>query len=144
MLALQRLTAIFEGALTARKKDTTSPLFKINDIDASQRVKIAVSPTRVVNGTTPARAVHPTAITSTTPHTHWRLSTAPARAVTPNTPHDMIRRSAHQKHLTNDIFAETIQHTNHVFHPQQGQQSGHQHIRQRIHQSSSCLKWLMQ
>jgi hypothetical protein len=34
MLALQRLAAIFEGALPARKKDTTSPLCEINDSDA--------------------------------------------------------------------------------------------------------------
>jgi hypothetical protein len=73
MLALQRLAAIFEGALPARKKDTTSPLFKINDIDAPPRVQIAVSPLRVVNCTTPARAVQPTDITSTTLNSHRRL-----------------------------------------------------------------------
>jgi hypothetical protein len=58
MLDLQRLAAIFEGALPARQKDTTSPICKINDIDAPPRVKIAVSPLRVINGTTPARAVY--------------------------------------------------------------------------------------
>jgi hypothetical protein len=63
-LALQRLAAIFEGALQARKKDTLSPLFETNDIDAPPRVQISVSPTRVVNGTTPTRAVQPTVITS--------------------------------------------------------------------------------
>jgi hypothetical protein len=115
MLALQQLTAIYEGALPARKKDTTSPLFEINDIDAPPRVQIAVSPPRVVNGTTPSRAVHPTVITSTTPNSHRRLSTTPARAVTPNTPHAMIRRSAHQQNLTDDMLAETIQQENHVF-----------------------------
>jgi hypothetical protein len=115
MLALQRLAAIFEGALPACKKDTTSPLFKINDIDAPPRVQITVSPPRVVNGTTPARAIQPTVITSTTPKSHQRLSTTPARAVTPNTPHAMIRRSAHQKNLTNDILTKTIQQENHVF-----------------------------
>jgi hypothetical protein len=91
MLALQRLSAIFDGALLARKKDTTSPLCEINDSDAPPRVKIAVSPPIVVNCTTPARAVQPTVITSTTPNAHQRLSTTPARQVTPNTLHAMIR-----------------------------------------------------
>jgi hypothetical protein len=106
---------MFEGALPSRKKDMMSPLCKINDIDAHPRLQIAVSPPRVVNGTTPARAVQPTVITSKTPNSHQRLSTAPVRAVRPNTPHDMIRRSTHQKNLTNDMLAETIQQANHVF-----------------------------
>jgi hypothetical protein len=115
MLALQRLKAIFEGALPARKKDMMSPLIEINDIDAPPRVQIAVSPPRVANGTTPARAVQPTVITSTTPNSHWRLSSTPARAVTPNKPLDFIRRSAHQQNLTNDMLSETIQQAKHVF-----------------------------
>jgi hypothetical protein len=96
MLALQGLAAIFKGALPAGKKNTTSPLCEINDIYAPPRVQITVSPPRVVNGTAPARAVQPTFITSTTPNSHRRLSTPPARAVTPNTPHAMLRRSTHQ------------------------------------------------
>jgi hypothetical protein len=114
MVALQRLTAIFEGALPARKKDTMSPLCEINDSDAPPREQIAVSPPRVVNGTTPDRAVQPTGITSTTPNSHRRLSTTPARAVTPNTPHTMIRRSIHQQNLKNNMLAETIQQANNV------------------------------
>jgi hypothetical protein len=38
MLPLQRLAEIFEGALPARKKYTTSPRFEINDKDAPPRV----------------------------------------------------------------------------------------------------------
>jgi hypothetical protein len=69
----------------------------------------------VVNGATPARAIHPTVITSMTPNSHWRLSTTPARTFTPNTPHAMIRRSDHQQNLTNDMLAETKQQANNVF-----------------------------
>jgi hypothetical protein len=98
------LAAIFEDALPARKKDKTLP----------PRVQIAVSPPRMANGTTPARAVQPTGIASTNPNSHRILSTTPARVVTPNTPHNMIRGSTHQKNLTNDMFAETILHPNHV------------------------------
>jgi hypothetical protein len=70
MVALQRLAAIFEGAVPARKKETTSPLCEISDSDAPPGVQIAVSPPRVIIGTTPARAVQPTVTTSTTPNSH--------------------------------------------------------------------------
>jgi hypothetical protein len=115
MLALQRLTAIFEGVLRAHKNDTTSRLCEINDSDSPPRVQKTVSLPRMVNGTTPTRAVQPTVITSTTPNSLRRLSTTHARAVTPNTPHAMIRRSTHQQNLTNDMLAEKIQQANHVF-----------------------------
>jgi hypothetical protein len=92
-----------------------SPLCEINDRDAPRRVQIEVSPLRVVNGTTPARAVQPADITSMTPNLHWRSSTTPTRAVTPNTRHTMIRCSTQQQKLTNDMLAETIQQANHVF-----------------------------
>jgi hypothetical protein len=115
VLALKRFAAIFEGALPARKNDTTSPLFEINDNDAPPRVQISVSPPRVINGATPARVMQPTVTTITTPNSHRRLSPTPARAVTPNTPHAMIRRSANQQHLTNDMLVETIQQANNVF-----------------------------
>jgi hypothetical protein len=42
MLALQRLAAIFEGALTTLKKCTTSPPLEINDSDLPTRVQIAL------------------------------------------------------------------------------------------------------
>jgi hypothetical protein len=115
MLTLQRLAAIFEGALPALKKDTTSPLCKINDSDAPPRVQITISPPRVIHGTTPARAVQPTVITITTSNSHRRLSTTPARAVTHTTPHAMIRHITHQQNLTNDMLTEIIQQANHVF-----------------------------
>jgi hypothetical protein len=115
MLALKRLAEIFEGALPAHKKDATSSLFEINDNDAPPRVQIAVSPTRVINGATPSRVMQLTVTTITTPNSHWRFSPTQARAVTPNTPHDMARCSAHQQNLTKDILAEKLQQANHVF-----------------------------
>jgi hypothetical protein len=114
MLAIQRLAAIFEGALTTYKKDMTSPPFKINDIDEPPRLQIAVSPLRVVNGTTHNRTIQPSGISSMTPRSHRRLNPTPAIAVTPNIPHAMIRRSTHQQNLTNEMLAETIQQANHV------------------------------
>jgi hypothetical protein len=77
-------------------------------------VQISVSPPRVINGATPARVIQPNVTTIMTPNSHWRLIPTPAISVTPNTPHAMIRRSAHQQNLTNDMLSETIQHANHV------------------------------
>jgi hypothetical protein len=69
----------------------------------------------VIFGKTPAMAVHPTVITSTTQHSHRRSSKTPAISVTPNTPHDMLRQSTHQQNLKNYMLAETIQQENNVF-----------------------------
>jgi hypothetical protein len=102
MLALARLAAIFEGALPTRKTDATSPLLEINDNDPPLRVQIAVSPPRV------------TATHITTPNSHRILIPTPCRAVTPTTPHSMIRRSAHHKNLSNGMLAETVQQENYV------------------------------
>jgi hypothetical protein len=114
MIALQILAAIFEGALPACKKDIACPLCEINVSDALPRVQTTISPPRVITGTTPIRAVQPTVITSTTPHLHRGSIATPARAVTPNTPHAMIRRSTYYQNLKNDMLAETIQQENHV------------------------------
>jgi hypothetical protein len=120
MLALKPLAEIFEGALPTRKKDATSPLFEINDNDAPPRVQIAFSPPRVIYGATPARAMQPTVTTITTPNSHRILSPTPARAVTHNTPHPTVRRSAHQQNLTNEMMTETVQQANHVLSPSTG------------------------
>jgi hypothetical protein len=109
------MAVIFEGALPARKKNTTCTLFKSNDNDAPPRVEISVSPPRVINGATPTRVIQATDTTIMTPNSHPRLSPTPVRAVIPHTPHDMIRRSSHQQNLTNDMLAEKIQQENHLF-----------------------------
>jgi hypothetical protein len=114
MLALTRLAAIFKGALPTRKKDATSPLLEINDNDAPPRVQLAVSPPRVIHRTTPPRVMEPTIIHITAPNSHRILISTPCRAVTPTTPHSMVRRSAHQQNLSNDMLTETVQHANHV------------------------------
>jgi hypothetical protein len=76
---------------------------------------IAVSPPRVINEATPPRLMQPTVTHITTPNSHRRLSSTPCSAVTTTTPHYMIRHSAHQQNLSNDMLAETLQHANHVF-----------------------------
>jgi hypothetical protein len=51
-----------------------------------------------------------------TPNSHRRQHTPHRRAVTPPTPHVMVRGSAGQKYnLSQDMIAETINQANHCF-----------------------------
>jgi hypothetical protein len=70
---------------------------------------------RAVNGTAPTRTIKPTGITRMNQNSHRRLDPTDAISVTPNIPHAMIRRSAHQQNSINDMLAETIQQENHSF-----------------------------
>jgi hypothetical protein len=115
MLALARLAAIFEGALPTHKSSAASPQVEIADSDTPPRMQITCSPLRVQNEATPPRVVEPTVTHITTPNSHRRLSPTHCRAVTPSTPHFMIRRSVIQQNLSNDMLAEIVQEANHVF-----------------------------
>jgi hypothetical protein len=103
MLALARLAAIFEGALPTYKPGATSLLVEIDDKYAPPRVQVAVSPSRVINEATPQRVMRPTVTHIMIPNSHQRLSPTPCRAVTPTTPYYMIRLSAHQQNVSNDM-----------------------------------------
>jgi hypothetical protein len=59
--------------------------------------------------------VQPTVTHITASHSHIILIPTPCRAVTPATPHYMMRRSAIQQNLSNYMLAETVQQANHVF-----------------------------
>jgi hypothetical protein len=51
-----------------------------------------------------------------TPNSHRRTHTTPIRAVTPPTPHAMVRRSVGQKYnFSQDMIAETVHQANHCF-----------------------------
>jgi hypothetical protein len=103
ILALASLAATFEGKLPTHKSVATPPRVEFVDNDTPLRVQIKVSPPRVMNEGTAPKVMQPTVTHITTPNSHRRLSSTPCRAVTPTTPHSMIRRSAHQQNLSNDI-----------------------------------------
>jgi hypothetical protein len=50
-----------------------------------------------------------------TPNSHCRQQTARIRLVTPQTPHGMVRQSARQQHLSQDLMAETLSQANRCF-----------------------------
>jgi hypothetical protein len=68
----------------------------------------------VQNAATPQRVEQQTTTAILTPNSHRR--TTPRRAVTPPTPHAMVRRSAGQKYnFSQDVKAETVHQANHCF-----------------------------
>jgi hypothetical protein len=84
--------------------------------DAPPRVQNIVSPPRVQNTATQQRVTQQTTSSHLTPNSHRRPHTPHRRAVTPPTPHVMVRRSASQKYnLSQDMIAETINQANHCF-----------------------------
>jgi hypothetical protein len=70
------------------------PQADINNSDAPARVLIAVSRMRVQNAEIPPRVVLPTATHAVVPNSHRILPPNPCRAVTHNTPYNMVKRSA--------------------------------------------------
>jgi hypothetical protein len=93
LLALEKLTAIFKGALMSHKSNTTSPQVEIIKSDTTPRVQITVSPMRVPNKAKLPIVVQPTVTRIATPNSHRRLNPTPCKAVTPSTPHPMMWRS---------------------------------------------------
>jgi hypothetical protein len=80
------------------------------------RVQKKVSPRRVEHTTSQQRPTQQTISSHLTPNSHRIQHTPHRRAVTPSTPHVMVRRSAGQHHnLSQDMIDETINQANHCF-----------------------------
>jgi hypothetical protein len=112
-LALKCLAVIFEGA-TQHKTKNNAPPAKKNDDNAPPRVPPRVSPPRVPN--TAAQSVSPqhNNQSDSVPNSHHRLNIPSMRAVTPHTPHAMVRRSATQRYnLSQDMMAESLSQAKH-------------------------------
>jgi hypothetical protein len=113
-IALRKLANIF---VSAKPKQASTKLAPQDELEnsAPQRVQTKVSPPRVAS-----QAPHQTSfqhiITSQpTPNLHRRQQTPRRRVVTPQTPHGMVRRSARQQNLSQDMMAETLSRANHCF-----------------------------
>jgi hypothetical protein len=86
------------------------------DNNAPPRVQTVVSPPRVPNTTVQHMFTQQDIATHLTPNLHQRQNTPAIRAVTPQTPHVMVRRSTRQQYnLSKDMMAETISQANHCF-----------------------------
>jgi hypothetical protein len=105
-LALKRLADIFEGATRQTSRVVIPPAETVG----------TNAPPRVQNTATQQRVTQQTTSSHLTPHSHRRTHTPHRRAVTPPTPHVMVRRSASQKYnLSQAMIAETINQANHSF-----------------------------
>jgi hypothetical protein len=83
---------------------------------APPRVQNTVSPLRVANKTAQQMSPKPNTSSHSTPNSHRRQKTPARRAVTPQTPHVMVRCSAGKQHnLSQDMIAEKISQENHCF-----------------------------
>jgi hypothetical protein len=114
-LALKRLADIFEGATRQKSKVVIPPTNRVENV-APPRVRNTVSPPRVAN--TMSQQIPPQLTTSPhlTPNSHHRQHTPHRHAITPPTPHGMVRHSAGQKYnLSQDMISETINQANHCF-----------------------------
>jgi hypothetical protein len=115
MLALKCLADIFEGATRQKSRVVIPPAETVGNV-APPRVQNTVSPLRVRNTTKQQRVPQQTKSSYLTPNSHRRQHTPHRRAVTPPTPHVMVRRSASQTYnLSQDMIAETINQANHCF-----------------------------
>jgi hypothetical protein len=70
----------------------------------------------VANTTEQQMSPHPNTSSHSTPNYHRRQKTSARRAVTPQTAHVMVRRSAGQQHnLSQDMIAKKNSQANHCF-----------------------------
>jgi hypothetical protein len=114
-LALRRLAAIFEGAAQHKTKNNVPPAKK-NDDNAPPRVPPRVSPPRVPKTTAQSMFPHHNNHSDTVPNSRRRLNIPSMRAVKPQIPHAMVRRSATQQHnISEDMMAESLSQANHCF-----------------------------
>jgi hypothetical protein len=114
-IALKRLADIFEGATRQKSKVVITPTNGVENA-APLRVQNILSLPRVANTTALQIPPQPTTSSHSTPNSHRRQQTHARRAVTPPTPHLMVRRSAGKQHsLSQYMIAKTISQANHCF-----------------------------
>jgi hypothetical protein len=114
VIALRRLANIFVSAKPRNANNSFAPQDEIEN-NAPQRVQTTVSPPRVAiqdPGQTSLQHITPS---QSTPNSHRRQQTPLIRIVSPQTPHGMVRRSARQQNLSQDMMAETITQANDCF-----------------------------
>jgi hypothetical protein len=113
-IALRRLANIF---VAARPKGGNKKLTPQDEVEnnAHQRVQTTVSPTKVASQDPDQTSLQHIISPHSTPNSHRRQHTPRRRVVTPQTPHGMVRRSARQQNLSQDMMAETLAKANHCF-----------------------------
>jgi hypothetical protein len=78
-------------------------------------VQTTVSPPRVTSQNPDQTSLQNIISPHSTPNSHRRQHTPHRRVVTPQTPHSMVRCSAIQQNLYQDMMDENLAHANHCF-----------------------------
>jgi hypothetical protein len=78
-------------------------------------VQTTVAPPRVASQEPDQMSIQHIISPHSTPNSHRRQHTPHRRLVTPQTPHGMVRRSARQQNLSQDMMAETLYQANRCF-----------------------------
>jgi hypothetical protein len=113
-IALRILTNIFGAAKPKSGNEKLTPQDKVEH-NAHQRVQTTVSPPMVANQDPDQTSLQQIISPHSTPNSHRRQQTHHRRVVTPQTPHGMVRRSARQQNLSQDMIAEPLAQANHCF-----------------------------
>jgi hypothetical protein len=113
-IAQRRLANIFGAAKLKSGKEKLTPQDKVEN-HAPQRVLTTVSPPRVTSKNPDQTSLHEIISPHSTPNSHRRQQTPRRRVVTPQTHHVMVRRSARQQNLSQDMMALTLEQANHCF-----------------------------
>jgi hypothetical protein len=108
------LANIFVSAKPKNANNKLAPQDE-NENNAPQRVQTTVSPPRVASQDPNQSSLQHIITSQVTPNSHRRQQTPLRRIVTPQTPHVMVRRSARQQNLSQDMMAETLAQANHCF-----------------------------
>jgi hypothetical protein len=111
-IALRKLAHTFVSAKPKRTNTKLAPQDKIEN-SAPQRVQTKVSPPRVASQAPRQTSIQHIMTSQSTPNSHRRQQTPRRRVVTPKTHHGMVRRSARQQNLSQDMMAETLSQANH-------------------------------
>jgi hypothetical protein len=113
-IALRRLAAIFEAAKPNKERKKLTPQNEVEN-NAPQRVQTTVAPPRVENQYTEQMSIQHIISPHSTPNSHRRQPTPGRRVITPQIPHGMVRHSARQQNLSQDMMAETLAQANNCF-----------------------------
>jgi hypothetical protein len=112
-IALRKLATIFEASNPNKVSKKLTPQNEVEN-NAPQRVQTTVSPPRVDTQNPEQMPIQHIISPCATPNAHRRQPTPYRRVITPQS-HDMVRRSARQQNLYQDIMAETLAQANHFF-----------------------------
>jgi hypothetical protein len=113
-IALRKLAAIFEVSKPNKESKKLTPQNEVEN-NAPQRVQTTVAPPRVEIQDPDQMSIQHIISPRSTPNSHRRQPTPRRRVITPQTPYVMVRRSARQKNLSQDMMAETLAQVNHCF-----------------------------